>query len=131
MTGGITRRVALVTVCATALSLLLTGCGESAIGTTGAAGHVFTEADNGRTVKVRTGDVVKVQLAENPSTGHRWRGILTTGLAALASSYTPDDPSGEQVGSGGVHTWTMQVEQAGEHRFVASYLPPGSCWSAR
>jgi predicted secreted protein len=114
-----------IALCVVPVSLAAAACGESQEQKDQEAQTTFTEADDGQTVKVKTGDVVTVRLAENPSTGYRWQGTLTTGLQLLSNEYTPDDPTGEQAGSGGVHEWTMQVEEAGEHRFFASYMPPG------
>jgi len=125
MTGRVARTLAVITLCALSTSLAVAGCGESRKQKDAEPQTTFTEADDGQTVKVKTGDVVTVRLAENPSTGYRWQGTLTTGLQLLSNEYTPDDPTGEQAGSGGVHEWTMQVEEAGEHRFFASYMPPG------
>jgi inhibitor of cysteine peptidase len=122
--------LAIGALCAVIVSLAVAGCGgtgkqkESNLETT------FTEADNGRTVQVKTGDVIRVQLPENPSTGYHWAGTLTGGLQLLRKFYTPDDASGQAVGSGGVVTWTMQVDSPGEHRFIASDMPPGKTTAA-
>jgi predicted secreted protein len=127
MKGRMARTLAAIALCVAVLALVPASCGDSQKKKEEPKVQTeFTEADNGRTVKARTGDVITVSLAENPSTGYRWDGTLTTGLQLLRKEYVPDDTSGQQVGSGGTRVWTMQVEAPGEQRFFASYNPPGT-----
>jgi inhibitor of cysteine peptidase len=60
--------------------------------------------EHGSTVTAAVGDVVKIELAENPTTGFRWQ------VAAVDSSVLrlqSDDfaPGGPAVGSGGLHVF--------------------------
>ncbi|MER3482420.1 MAG: hypothetical protein C4332_03970 [Meiothermus sp.] len=55
----------------------------------------LTEADDGRTVELHPGDVLHLELPENPSTGYRWSleqqpvALQPSGSEARAASLTP------------------------------------------
>ncbi len=42
--------------------------------------RTLTESDNGRTIAITRGQVVKVQLNENPTTGFRWEPSISSGI---------------------------------------------------
>ncbi len=73
----------------------------------------LTQADNGKTVEVRQGDTIAVQLAENPTTGFRWAiDKLDQKIAKPQNdSYSP--ASGGGVGGGGMRTFTLLAAATG------------------
>jgi inhibitor of cysteine peptidase len=56
----------------------------------------LTQANSGQTVQARTGDVVVVRLAENPTTGYRW--TVTHGPAPSDDTFSA---AGGATGAGG------------------------------
>ncbi|MDX3380506.1 protease inhibitor I42 family protein [Streptomyces niveiscabiei] len=75
-------------------------------------------------VRVRAGDVVVVELPENPSTGYRWEITGIDGLDVTGDDHTPapTGPAGaELVGAGGTRVLRLRAEQAGEGRLELVY----------
>jgi inhibitor of cysteine peptidase len=73
----------------------------------------LTEADQGKTVTVRPGQSVVVQLAENPTTGFRW--ALAQGneeIVTLRDSNYVMAP-GAGIGGGGQRTFTFEARKPG------------------
>ena len=70
----------------------------------------LTSHDDGRTIDTRVGDMVIIELPENPTTGFRWNeaanpgGIAELHVSAYDSSQdqTLPDPSGVLMGSSGI-----------------------------
>ena len=73
----------------------------------------MTQADDGRLLSVGLGDVIKVNLAENPTTGYRWAvdTLDTTALQLRESTYSMTPGGG--IGGDGVHTMTFQAASPG------------------
>ena len=73
----------------------------------------LTQADNSKTVDVRRGDTIVVQLAENPTTGFRWAAdnLDEQVVKPQNDSYSP--ASGGGVGGGGTRTFTLLAAGAG------------------
>ena len=72
----------------------------------------LAEPDNGRTIELRVGDALVLQLYENAATGYRWsfesldRKVVTVrGEAYVRRS--------EAVGGGGHMQWTLTVMASG------------------
>ena len=85
-------------------------------------GHlVVNESQNNATVFVKTGDVITVKLAENPTTGFQWNLTTTPGLAVTTTSFVPSDPTGKRVGSGGTRTWDIATAAKGKQQVTAAY----------
>ncbi len=74
--------------------------------------HAVTKQQDGRTLVLRVGDLIVLQLAENPASGYRWAlGALDDSLVALESaSYSGEDA---RPGSGGFTTWKLRARAAG------------------
>lgn len=49
----------------------------------------LTEADAGRTVRIRLGDHIQLRLAENPTTGYRWTADAPAGLRLVQDTNLP------------------------------------------
>lgn len=81
--------------------------------------RTFTESDNGKTITLTKGQVVKVQLDENPTTGYRWEPSVSSGIRITDDSYAAS--ASGRMGAGGTRTWTMKVTGTGNQQFEASY----------
>jgi predicted secreted protein len=79
----------------------------------------FTESDNGKTLTVTKGQVVKVQLNENPTTGYRWEPSVSSGIQITNDSYAASTSG--RMGAGGIHTWTLRITGTGNQHFDADY----------
>lgn len=70
------------------------------------------------------GDVFRVELEENPTTGYQWVIATTPGLNILHSEYTTSCPNDGTTGCGGVRTWTLQAQAPGVFEFRGNYIRP-------
>jgi inhibitor of cysteine peptidase len=70
------------------------------------------EADNDRTVDVRVGDVVRINLPENATTGYRWTIDRYDEDIIEALGSEPRYP-GNAVGSGGEIAFNFKARKAG------------------
>jgi inhibitor of cysteine peptidase len=76
----------------------------------------LTQSDAGKTFKVHTGDVIVIQLKENPTTGYRWAiDKSDNAILALQSSDSAVTP-GAGIGGGGTRTFTFKAEKPGTVR---------------
>jgi inhibitor of cysteine peptidase len=93
------------------------GCGSQA---NAAGGSMkLTEADNGKTIEVKVGDVIKVIIAGNPTTGYSWAAALGDKDAAVIRqqgepAYEPESKDGSVVGSGGTYTFAFKAVAPGQ-----------------
>jgi inhibitor of cysteine peptidase len=80
----------------------------------------LTEADNGRAIEIRRGDVIDLRLRENPTTGFRWQVVRADGLdeEPVAADETPraGEPGQPQIGAGGVRTLRFRARSPGTGR---------------
>jgi inhibitor of cysteine peptidase len=80
----------------------------------------LTETDNGGAIEVRQGDVIDLQLRENPTTGFRWQVVRADGLdeEPLAADATPQggEPGQPRIGAGGVRTLRFRARAPGSGR---------------
>ncbi len=81
--------------------------------------QTFTERDAGKTVTVTKGEVVNIQLNENPTTGYRWEPSWSPGIQVTGDTYAAS--SSGRMGAGGIHTWTLRITGTGTQHFDASY----------
>lgn len=72
---------------------------------------VFHEADDGRSCLLSVGELVVVELAENPTTGFQWSLEADEGVRLQASEYV-QDPGGA-IGGGGRRRFPMVIYQPG------------------
>jgi inhibitor of cysteine peptidase len=78
--------------------------------------------DNGKTVSVSEGSIIKISLDENPTTGYSWNESVSSGLKIVDSKYTASGSG--LMGAGGVHEWTLKAEGKGTQQFSAIYKRP-------
>jgi len=67
---------------------------------------------HGKKIVTQKGDVIKVQLPENQTTGYLWKIILMDDKH-LKSTEKEYDMSGEAIGSGGMKTFYYRGYQRG------------------
>jgi inhibitor of cysteine peptidase len=60
--------------------------------------------ENGSTVTAAVGDMVRIELAENATTGFRWQ-VASVDSSVLRLQSDDFAPSGSGVGSGGLHVF--------------------------
>lgn len=80
-----------------------------------------TDADNGKSFTVRTGDHIQITLNSNPTTGYEWavQTIDDTVLSYQGSKY--DSANTGLVGSGGMQTLTFRAELPGDSPIELKY----------
>ena len=86
----------------------------------------LTEADNGRTVSARVGDVLDVQLPENATAGFRWTPDPAEGGVLVAEATGASYPAGS-TGSGGIAVFHFRVLASGT---ATLRLRLGRSWQA-
>jgi predicted secreted protein len=79
--------------------------------------RMFTETDNGKTVTVTKGQLIKIQLNENPTTGYRWVPSVSSGIQITDDTYIASTSG--RMGAGGIHTWTLKFIGTGNQHFDA------------
>ncbi|WP_374568644.1 protease inhibitor I42 family protein [Ideonella sp.] len=68
---------------------------------------VLTAADDGRTVELRVGAEVVIQLPDNPSTGYRWEIEADKSVVDIKRHHF--EQQAHQVGGGGESSWVLQA----------------------
>lgn len=85
------------------------------------ANETLTQADAGKAVEVKAGDVISVRLEENPTTGYRWAvGELDAQVLELQSSDFVG-PQGSGMGAAGERRLTFRAKQAGTTALQLQY----------
>ena len=85
---------------------------------------LVTERDDGRTVKMRIGEKLLVQLEGNPTTGYEWS------LAALNEKYLSfqGEPEYQRdsnlIGAGGTYTFIFDTLEPGRTTLTLQYARP-------
>jgi inhibitor of cysteine peptidase len=98
---------------------LFSGCGTNGIS--------LTDADNGKQITVKSGDVVTVTLESNPTTGYSWQ-VIEIDNAILLQDGDPEykqSPGSESlVGAGGTETFRFKAVGTGETTLGLGYMRP-------
>ena len=92
----------------------------------GSPPRTLTEADNGKTVKVKVGDLVAISLKGNPTTGYSWRTAKLDGKAieqAGDPKYTTNPHRPGMVGVGGTFLFTFKAAKPGKTQVSLEYAP--------
>jgi len=87
----------------------------------------ITIDDNGGYVYAKTGDVVKLVLESNPTTGYIWSYITKPDPDVLLETnyeYIPDNTDEKIVGSGGKEVWTYKTVNNGTALIEMVYSRP-------
>lgn len=88
---------------------------------------ILTDADDGRIVEGRAGDIVMLHLSENASTGYRWTvDAHDADLVALTTDAREPatGASDAAVGSAGLAIFRAQILRPGSSRLVLLYRRP-------
>lgn len=77
--------------------------------------RVVADADNGSTIKLAVGEVLRLELASNPTTGFNWelKEFDAEQLKPLDSGYETDKTDTQLAGSGGKQWWRFEALQPG------------------
>lgn len=78
---------------------------------------------HGKKIVTKKGDTIKVQLAENPTTGYQWE-INLMDDKHLKSTQKEYDMSGEAFGAGGMKTFYLEVINEGTSVLHTSLAKP-------
>ena len=78
----------------------------------------LTNDDNGSENTVSKGDIIKITLAENPTTGYTWQ-LDTTGFEVVSDEYIA--PNTNLVGAGGNHVWELKAVNTGTYKINGIY----------
>ncbi len=82
--------------------------------------------DAGRSVDLKTGDSLQVELASNPSTGYRWERSLLPDVGVLENVGVEQRPSNTGLlGAGGTIVFTFRAVSAGLSNLSFSLVSPG------
>ena len=88
-------------------------------------GMIYTEANDGQTVKAHVGEIFEVRLESNASTGYSWD-IATQDAKILESlgdtKYV--SPTGTPPGTPGLQTFRFKAKSAGNTQLVLHYQRP-------
>jgi predicted secreted protein len=92
---------------------------------------VVVEADNGSAVQLRPGQVLRVELAESPTTGFRWQVVLTPPCCEIRQDSFAPPQAGAPPGAVGLHSWRLEATKRGSGPFKVRLQPiPGRGGSA-
>ncbi|MBN1133916.1 MAG: protease inhibitor I42 family protein [Methanosarcinaceae archaeon] len=90
--------------------------------------NTYGEDNDQDTVYGIKGDIIIVELEENPTTGYSWNLTYSEGLELSEDNYTQENNTEEMVGAGGFHQWTFKLTDTGEQKISAVYMKP---WEER
>lgn len=98
---------------------LFSGCGANGVN--------ITEADNGKQITLQSGDVIKLTLESNPTTGYSWQ-VLEIDNAVLIQDGDPEYKqapiSDGLVGAGGTETFHFKAVEVGKSMMKLGYMRP-------
>ena len=98
---------------------LFSGCGTN--------GSSLTDADNGKQIAVRPGEILTLTLESNPTTGYSWQ-VMELDSAVLTQVSDPEykQSSGAEglVGAGGTETFRFKAVGSSETTLELGYTRP-------
>jgi inhibitor of cysteine peptidase len=99
------------------MALILPACAPRA--------RELTEADAGKTITLKSGEVFKVVLQGNPTTGYTWLPDDKATTVQVTMTEDPDfAPDSKATGSGGRIILTFKAGEVGEGLFRLAYRRP-------
>ena len=83
----------------------------------------LTQADDGRTISLETGDTLHIVLEGNPTTGYTWeiKSMDATHLRSTGQTYTAFS---NRCGSNGLFTFTFSLASPGQTELQMVYERP-------
>jgi inhibitor of cysteine peptidase len=98
---------------------LFSGCGTN--------GSSLTDADNGKQISMRPGEILTLTLESNPTTGYSWQ-VMELDSAVLTQEGDPEykQSSGAEglVGAGGTETFRFKAVGSSETTLELGYTRP-------
>jgi inhibitor of cysteine peptidase len=98
---------------------LFSGCGTN--------GSSLTDADNGKQISMRPGEILTLTLESNPTTGYSWQ-VMELDRAVLTQEGDPEykQSSGAEglVGAGGTETFRFKAVGSSETTLELGYMRP-------
>jgi inhibitor of cysteine peptidase len=98
---------------------LFSGCGTN--------GSSLTDADNGKQISMRPGEILTLTLESNPTTGYSWQ-VMELDSAVLTQEGDPEykQSSGAEglVGAGGTETFRFKAVGSSETTLELGYMRP-------
>lgn len=91
------------------------------------SGLYLTQADDGRHLNVRDGDIIVVKLKANRASGFGWVMADGTGDVLVRAGnpvYAPNAAKKGKAGSGGTETWRFRAVHPGEQTMRLEYRRP-------
>ena len=89
--------------------LTITGCASNTRG-----GGTLTEKNNASTMKMNIGDIVRVHLDGNPTTGYTWDKVAGNESIIARVGETKFEPTSKAIGSGGKVTMFFKAMGSGD-----------------
>ncbi len=118
------------------LALLITGCGDNDTVIAAPQTISLTSADSGKSLIVRSNDLLKITLDGNPTTGYTWSVSDETGTILKQDGdpqYTPSASGNMIAGSGGTYLFTFKAVQQGtaplKFKYSQAWNPKGEAAS--
>jgi inhibitor of cysteine peptidase len=81
--------------------------------------RLLSAADSGKEVPVAVGETIEIDLAENPTTGYRWR--LDASPGAVIRHVSDSFQAGKKPGEEGMHRWILRAANAGGGKILGQY----------
>jgi inhibitor of cysteine peptidase len=108
------KRIFFLTIIGLVLILAVTACGSN--------GVKVDESMAGQTITVKSGEVITVNLAGNPTTGYNWY-TANLDTSILSQQGDPDFKADTTaIGSGGMVTLKFKAESAGTTTLTLNYM---------
>ena len=106
------------------MAVVASGCGGKADASGGPV--KLTEAENGKAITVKVGDIVQVVLAGNSTTGYAWTTALSDKDKAVLQQkgeaiYAQGNTNPSVVGAGGTFTFNFKAAAAGQVSLKLGY----------
>ena len=89
----------------------------------------LTQLDSGSQINLKVGQILKVELPSNPTTGYNWTLTDTTESEPVLEkagepAYVKDEEAAGIVGIGGKETWKFRAIRAGWQKLRLEYKRP-------
>lgn len=101
------------------LLIILTACST-------ASAITLTETNAAQTAEIKLGNIIKIKLKANATTGYNWHYTLSepNAFKILSESYTTDKHPQGMVGAGGYHIYQVKPLKKGLFTITARYYRP-------
>jgi len=84
--------------------------------------HMFDDTNNGETYTFEPGEIIRITLAENPTTGYSWDMTVPEGLTLKRDEFIAPDT--ELAGAPGTHVWEFEAAAPGTYVVSGKYIRP-------